>query len=314
MATVTQTKTVTKTLQPPKKTPKLSNFQGQGFTTSESEMSGGDDPPPPKGGPKSKPKPKRVSPRKKVIDDSPPPEDTLDPFPPERLPMLVTNKPAVRNRYGEKVPAPVDPDQKLRQAINFLSDMGPENFQEFEEKLDELEKWLRKNHPNWEGVTKGGKANDPEMLARRAEWMVWAHRNKIREGSEQWFVREQFPGTPSMQKSQIAPPGKDRWQVLNSGVQLGAPKYPKLQVMLAEEKKEVMELEKARREKVAKEGKEGKTGTAGASKQVNAWDEPLPRPEVWHRKEARDFFPFGETPYMEQPISREIHADLQRGK
>ncbi|KAG9593457.1 hypothetical protein KCU97_g6094, partial [Aureobasidium melanogenum] len=48
-----------------------------------------------------------VSPAKRLIKDSPPPEHKMDPFPPKPEPMTVTDKPAVRNRYGEKVPAPV---------------------------------------------------------------------------------------------------------------------------------------------------------------------------------------------------------------
>jgi hypothetical protein len=39
----------------------------------------------------------------------------------------------------------------------------------------------------------------------------------------------------------------------------------------------------------------------------------LPHPEVWHRKEAARF-PYGETPHMEQVMSRQITADLARGK
>jgi hypothetical protein len=39
----------------------------------------------------------------------------------------------------------------------------------------------------------------------------------------------------------------------------------------------------------------------------------LPHPEVWHRKEAARF-PYGETPHMEQVMSRQIVADLARGK
>ena len=45
----------------------------------------------------------------------------------------------------------------------------------------------------------------------------------------------------------------------------------------------------------------------------NPFYEPMPAKEVWHRRMPQ-FFPFGETPYMEQVISRQITEDLARGK
>ena len=44
----------------------------------------------------------------------------------------------------------------------------------------------------------------------------------------------------------------------------------------------------------------------------NPFFETMPAPEVWHRR-MPPYFPFGETPYMEQVLSRQINADLARG-
>lgn len=45
----------------------------------------------------------------------------------------------------------------------------------------------------------------------------------------------------------------------------------------------------------------------------NPFFETMPGPEVWHRRMHR-FFPFGETPYMEREMSRQINEDLARGE
>jgi hypothetical protein len=45
----------------------------------------------------------------------------------------------------------------------------------------------------------------------------------------------------------------------------------------------------------------------------NPFHETLPAPETWHRRMPPNF-PFGETPYMEREISRQIDEDLNRGK
>jgi hypothetical protein len=39
----------------------------------------------------------------------------------------------------------------------------------------------------------------------------------------------------------------------------------------------------------------------------------MPGPEVWHRR-MPNFLPFGETPFMEREMSRQISEDLSRGK
>lgn len=44
----------------------------------------------------------------------------------------------------------------------------------------------------------------------------------------------------------------------------------------------------------------------------NPFYETLPAPEVWHRR-MPPYFPFGETPYMEGVMSRQIDEDLKRG-
>jgi hypothetical protein len=45
----------------------------------------------------------------------------------------------------------------------------------------------------------------------------------------------------------------------------------------------------------------------------NPFHETLPAPEVWHMR-MPPYFPFGETPYMEREISRQIDEDLNRGE
>jgi hypothetical protein len=45
----------------------------------------------------------------------------------------------------------------------------------------------------------------------------------------------------------------------------------------------------------------------------NPFYEPLPLPEVWHRRMPA-VFPFGETPYMMQVVSDQINQDLSRSE
>jgi hypothetical protein len=258
--------------------------------------------------------PRRMSPRKKIIADSPPPEDKLDPFPPKRAPMTVSDKPAVINRYGEKVPAPVDPDQRLRQAINFLSDEGPENCIDFEKKLDILEKWLRKNHPNYDGIIPGGKENDTENLCRRVEYMIWIHRNRLEEGAEQWYTRDMHPGS-SMVKD-IKPREGDSWYLTPDGKQIGAPMQPKLQIMAAEDRERRIAAAAAAAKKPATRSRSVspvKRGAAAAAAASESQDSEMPHKEIWNRHAAARY-PFGETPYMAKIESDRINADLARGK
>ncbi|KAI5271600.1 hypothetical protein E4T47_05112 [Aureobasidium subglaciale] len=284
-----------------------------------------------------------VSPRKRLIEDSPPPEDKMDPFPKRRPPMTVTDKPAVRNRYGEKVPPPVDIPQKMRQALNFLSDEGVENCQDFEQKLAALEEWLRKNHPAMDGIIPDG-VEDDERLCRRVEYMIWVHKRRIEEGADQWFSRDQFPNSKTFYKP-IRPGKNDGWRLNADGSMINRPEHAKLQVMVQQDRERA---EKQRAEQAAKDAaataaaaalapKATSSSTspakqpvrsrspakqAAASSQDSAAADPdaptrakfgLPYPEVWHRKEAARF-PYGETPYMERVYSNQIDADLARGR
>ena len=45
----------------------------------------------------------------------------------------------------------------------------------------------------------------------------------------------------------------------------------------------------------------------------NPFHETLPALEIWHRR-MPPYFPFGETPFMEREISRQIEEDLARGR
>ena len=45
----------------------------------------------------------------------------------------------------------------------------------------------------------------------------------------------------------------------------------------------------------------------------NLFFETMPGPEVWHRR-MPPYFPFGETPFMEREMSRQINEDLARGE
>lgn len=267
-----------------------------------------------------------VSPAKRLIKDSPPPEHRMNPFPPKPEPMTVTDKPAVRNRYGEKVPAPVDIKQKLRQAINFLSDDGVENLEDFKEKLQVLKKWLHKDYPLMHGIISDGE-EDTESLARRVSYMIWVHENRIEEGAEQWFTRDQFPDSSSMYKP-IRPGKGDPWRLHPDGTTIGRPEHPKNQVMQAQDRERIAksQADKAAAIKTDKAAAANASpikvpptaavpATAAPAAAAAAARQPpqLPYPEVWHRKEAARF-PYGETPHMEQVLSRQIAADLARGK
>ncbi|CAD0111573.1 unnamed protein product [Aureobasidium uvarum] len=263
--------------------------------------------PPPATADQPKPTSRRVrtvSPAKRLIADSPPPEDRMNPFPPKPEPMTVTDKPAVRNRHGEKVVAPVDIKQKMRQAINFLSDDGVENLADFEEKLNRIEAWLDKNHPGMDGIIADGE-DDTELLCRRVRYMIWVHKERIEEGAEQWFTRDQFPASQSMYKP-IKPKKDDPWRLNPDYTTTGKPVNPKEQVMQAQDRDRFV---KARAEKAAA----AKASPKKAVASTTPTRPELPHPEIWHRKEAARF-PYGETPYMEQVMSRQITADLARGR
>ena len=76
-------------------------------------------------------------------------------------------------------------------------------------------------------------------------------------------------------------------------------------------------MAKNRAEKAAAAAKAAELDKANPKKATAAAPRPrlpeLPHAEVWHRKEAARF-PYGETPHMEQVMSRQITADLARGK
>jgi len=226
--------------------------------------------------------------------------------------MTVTDKPAVLNRYGQKVVAPVDVRQRMRQMINFLSDEGVENLVDFEEKLGRIKTWLDINHPHMDGITPDHE-EDPENLCARVRYMIWIHENRIAEGAEQWFTRDQFPNSTSMIKP-IKPNKDDQWRLYPDGTTLGRPQDPKNQVMQAQDKEIAA---KNRAEKAAAAAKAAEVAKASPKKAAAAAARSnlpeLPHPEVWHRKEAARF-PYGETPHMEQVMSRQITADLARGK
>ncbi|THY63292.1 hypothetical protein D6C99_00593 [Aureobasidium pullulans] len=204
----------------------------------------------------------------KLIHDSPPPEDRMDPFPPQRAPMTVTDKPAVYNRYGEKVPAPVNLAQKLRQAENFLSDEGVENCADFEDKLIRLKAWLDKHHTLGDDISPEGDQETHERY-RKVMWMIWVHQERIAEGSEQWFTRDQFPNSTSMIKP-IKPTKHDQWRVTPDGVAIGGvPQHPKLQVMLAQDRERIPK-ERAARAKAVAAAKEAKEAAQARSSQTPA--------------------------------------------
>ena len=220
--------------------------------------------------------------------------------------MTVTDKPAVLNRYGQKVVAPVDNRQRMRQMINFLSDEGVENLVDFEDKLGRIKTWLDTNHPHMDGITPDHET-DPENLCARVRYMIWIHENRIAEGAEQWFTRDQFPDSTSMIKP-IRPNRNDQWRLNPDGTTLGRPLDPKNQVMQIQDR-EIMA--KNRAEKAAELAKASPNKAAAAAPRPRLPE--LPHAEVWHRKEAARF-PYGETPHMEQVMSRQITADLARGK
>lgn len=50
---------------------------------------------------------------------------------------------------------------------------------------------------------------------------------------------------------------------------------------------------------------------AGTAKK-NPFFETMPGPEAWHREQP-PYFMFGETPFMQREISRQINEDLRKG-
>jgi len=143
--------------------------------------------------------------------------------------------------------------------------------------------------------------------------MIWIHENRIAEGAEQWFTRDQFPNSTSMIKP-IKPNKDDQWRLYPDGTTLGRPQDPKNQVMQAQDKEIAAKNRAAKAAAAAKAAELAKASPKKAAAAAARSNLPeLPHPEVWHRKEAARF-PYGETPHMEQVMSRQITADLARGK
>ncbi|GAB7349323.1 hypothetical protein MBLNU459_g8460t1 [Dothideomycetes sp. NU459] len=195
----------------------------------------------------------------------------------------------VKNKDGIYVLAPATPDERLEQALIFLSDEGPENCMDFEKKLDILDNEMLKKYPQDKSIQ-----YDDKMF-QRFILMMKVHRDQIAAKKGEWFEYTMFPDYypdhPFIEKKRKTPkepsvqpplPDYQGFQSFEQNIQAGAVTEPSVATNMAETAKDT-------------------------------WYEEMPRPEVWHR-DMPPVFPFGETPYMEAELSEQIQSDLQQGK
>lgn len=196
-------------------------------------------------------------------------------------------KPAV-NIYGEEYMKP-DCNQRLQQCIIFLSDEGPENQPQFKYKLKKLEKEIGENWPKWKREGKPEYQYDPGLY-RKVTDMMAVQRARVDSGARRWFEETMFPQYP------VAP----------SEASLEYPPAPEEEFALLAPPKEAPTAAPAKLavHKMTKEEEE--------IYRKDPWHEEMPRPEVWHRK-MPNLFPFGETPFMEAELSKQMSRDLGEG-
>lgn len=199
-----------------------------------------------------------------------------------------------RNIYGEPQMGS-DCDQRLQQAIIFLSDEGPENYPRFKDMLKKLEFEIG---TVWPSKKRHGDAafQYSDQLHRKVMAMIKAQRARLDSGARKWFEQTMFPQYPADDSD-------------------GSIDYPP---------KPVPPKIFTAKDTATASGKPGngengteKSGPVLSTEEVkrlreDPWYEEMPRPEVWHRN-MPDRFPFGDTPYMEIEMSKQISKDLGEG-
>lgn len=247
------------------------------------------------------------------------------PCPPDTAP--------VQNIYGEDV-MPADVDQRLQQAIIFLSDEGPENHPRFKDKLKVLEHTIA---VVWPGLKRHG---DPdyqydEELHRKCVGMLRVQRARCNGGYRRWFEETMFPQYPVDESVASAeyPLEPLHEEAVVEEEETAEPTF----TLTGDHEAGVEEEATAEPTFTLTGDHEGRHGRGhghghGAKKQKSRyadgtytmtdedarayardpWAETLPRAEVWHRN-MPNWFPFAETPFIEREMSKQISKDIGEG-
>ncbi|KAG9648207.1 hypothetical protein KCU95_g4741, partial [Aureobasidium melanogenum] len=140
---------------------------------------------------------------------------------------IMTELPAARDCYGEKVLNPVEHKQKMLRCINFLADERVEVLSDFEEKLAALKDWLHNNHSHQDSD------DEIELLWHRVEYMIWIHEQRIQKDAFQHSTDDQVPDSEFM--SQTGNPSNGhQWRLDLNGATTGKVESLKSQVMQAQ--------------------------------------------------------------------------------
>lgn len=171
---------------------------------------------------------------------------------------------------------PTNAEERLEQALIFLSDEGPENCMDFEKKLEILEEEILKKYPTNKEIKYDAKK------FRRFQSMVKVHRDQLAAKKGEWFeftmFPDYYPDHPFLPKRKRAPP------------------KPSAPIEVEDE-----------------EHPEAGPAEGLVEYSRSPWAEKLPRSEVWHHN-LPPYFPFGDTPYMDEAMSQQIHDDLDKSK
>ncbi|KAL1306093.1 hypothetical protein AAFC00_004211 [Neodothiora populina] len=220
----------------------------------------------------------------------------------------------VQNIYGE-IEMPSSCDQRLEQAIIFLSDEGPETDSNFKHKLRKLEHefgvvWPRKKK-------QGEKDYDySENLHRKVMAMMAVQRERVDAGARQWFEATMFPQYPvneSEEEREYPPASK--------------PKVIEVEKNSKGKGKEAVRPQgqgSGATEDTTKDAGVGDTsmhdvgGRVMTEKELkefakNPWPMTLPADEIWHRR-MPSTFPFGDTNLATFEMSKKISHDLGEDK
>lgn len=221
----------------------------------------------------------------------------------------------IKNIYGEDQ-MPSDNNQRLQQCVIFLSDEGPESYPNFTYQLKKLEHEIGHVWPQKKRQSK--KFVYDEHLYRKVKAMMRVQRARVDNGARLWFEQTMFPEyAPSASEAETEyPPAAPRLPVTRRGKghhghhgHHGHYGHHGDAAKLAEAQRQADEATKAlqARDKADADLKAADDAYDALAK--DPWAQDMPRPEIWHRNMPNSF-PFGETPYMEREMSKQISRDL----
>lgn len=212
----------------------------------------------------------------------------------------------IKNIYGEDQ-MPSDNNQRLQQCIIFLSDEGPENYPNFKYMLKKLEHEIGHIWPQKKRQDK--KFCYDDHLYRKVKAMMRVQRARVDSGARLWFEQTMFPEyAPSASEAEIEYPPPAIPRLPGGGRGRGRGHHGDA-AKLAEANRQRDAATKALQARDKADTDKKAADDAYAAVDKDPFAEEMPRPEIWHRNMPNSF-PFGETPYMERELSKQISRDL----